>query len=77
MCMYNYVSVHINGEDNVPADLLGRCSDPRTIRHIVSIPPLPFLSSADFEWPVPERVRELQQQYETERPKGLVLKDGL
>ncbi len=74
MCLYNRVCVHIKGEDNVWADILGRWSAPRTIRRIVSIPPVPSTSSADFEWSVPENVCELQQQYETERPWGLVWK---
>ncbi len=49
MCMYNYVCGHIEGKDKVWADLLGRGPDPRAIRRIVSVPPLPSSSSADFE----------------------------
>ncbi len=47
MCMYSYVCVHIKGETNVWADLLGRLSALKTIRRIVPIPALPSPSRAD------------------------------
>lgn len=46
---YNYTCVHISGEDNIWADLLGRWNPPQTIRRIVLIPVLPSTSSDSID----------------------------
>lgn len=48
LAVYNYTCIHIKGEDNVWADLLGRWTAP-TIRRLVHIPALPSSSAPDFE----------------------------
>lgn len=51
LSVYNYVCIHIAGDDNVWADLLGRWSaGTPTIRRLIHILVLPSSSHSDFEW---------------------------
>lgn len=59
--MYNYVCMHIRGEENVWADLLGRWSAPPIVRRLISIPPLLSASAEDFSWPRSEEIVQLQE----------------
>lgn len=63
MSIYNYVCIHIKGEDNVWADLLGRWSAPPTLRRIIKIPVLASSSNAEFDWPSQNAVINVQSEY--------------
>lgn len=68
MSIYNYTCVHISGEDNVWADLLGRWSAPKTIRRLIHLPVLPSSSSEEFVWPSRSEIADTQQQYRSSMP---------
>ena len=73
LSVYKYTCVHINGTDNVWADLLGHWSAPLpTIRRLVHAPELPSSSAEDFEWPTAVDLYKAQQSaWEDARPPGL------
>lgn len=74
---YNYTCIHIKGVDNVWADLLGRWSQPATVRRLITIPPLPSSSSDDFEWPTEGEIIHTQNQAANSRPADLINQEGL
>ena len=73
LSVYNYTCVHINGTDNVWADLLGRWSAALpTIQRLVYVPELPSSSAEDFEWPTAVDLYKAQQSApEDARPPAL------
>lgn len=77
MSIYNYTCVHISGEENVWADLLGRWSAPKTIRRLISIPALPSSSSAEFIWPTRDEIATVQKEHRSSMPDNLEEEDGL
>lgn len=75
--MYNYTCIHIDGTDNVWADLLGRWADPSTVRQIVQVPELPSSSESEFTWPIAETIRSTPEQFEKDRMANLDLIGGM
>ena len=51
LSMYNYTCLHIKAIDNVWADIIGKWSQPPTMRRLVKIPVLPSSNAEDFHWP--------------------------
>lgn len=74
LSVYNCNCVHINGEDNVWADLLGRWSaPPPTIGRLVHIPALVSSSPKQFDWPNADQLFKTQQEVpDNERPSFIV-----
>lgn len=67
--IYNYVCIHIPGEDNVRADLLGSWSAaPGCIRRLITLPVLPSSEAPEFEWPVVEELADLHLKYMSSKP---------
>lgn len=77
MSNYNYTCVHISGEDNVWADLLGRWSAPKTIRRLIYLPALPSSSSEEFVWPSRKDIAAAQELHRSSMPGDLNEEDGL
>lgn len=77
MSIYDYVRVHISGEYNVWANLLGRWSAPKTIRRLISLPALPSTLSDEFLWPSRDDIATFQQIHKHRMPEGLKEENGL
>lgn len=77
LSMYNYTCVHIKGTDNVWADIIGRWTQPSTMRRIVKIPELPSSDNTEFSWPTPTEIAEQQTAHADLRPRDLRLENGL
>eukprot|EP00737_Agarophyton_chilense_P002334 gb/GEZJ01002651.1/.p1 GENE.gb/GEZJ01002651.1/~~gb/GEZJ01002651.1/.p1 ORF type:complete len:320 (+),score=20.64 gb/GEZJ01002651.1/:2674-3633(+) len=73
---YSYNCLHIQGPDNVWADLLTRWSAPSTVRRIVQVPALPSSSASDFESAITE-IATRQDEHRSTRPNHVVLLDGV
>eukprot|EP00178_Gracilaria_changii_P000257 TRINITY_DN1027_c0_g1_i1.p2 TRINITY_DN1027_c0_g1~~TRINITY_DN1027_c0_g1_i1.p2 ORF type:complete len:1106 (+),score=114.18 TRINITY_DN1027_c0_g1_i1:5972-9289(+) len=74
---YSYTCFHINGLDNVWADMLTRWSAPKTVRRLVMITLLPTSHNEAFCWPSTNEIAQLQQTHSATRPANLTLRDGL
>lgn len=74
---YNYTCVHIAGEDNIWADLIGRWSHPCTIRRLVQIFVLPSSSSLELVCPSFKKPVKAQTEIENERPSNIVFSESL
>lgn len=76
LSLYNYVCIHISGNDSVWADLMNRWTIAATIRRLVIIPPLPFTFTV-FDWPTVLSLRYFQDDFVTSRPASARELDGL
>lgn len=75
--IYNYTCVHIKRIDNVWADIIGRWSQPATLRRIVKIPELSSSDAEDFQWPNGKEIAKEQAEHDDVRPNNLELESGL
>ena len=60
MSIYNYVTYHIKGKENVWSDLMSRWTPSNVLRRLVFIPPLLSSSSDNFIRPSNNGIKELQ-----------------
>lgn len=72
---YNYICIHISGNENVWADLLSRWISTPTISRLIHIPPLPSTNASEFEWPNIISIR--QSQDANDKANNLILKNEL
>lgn len=77
LSFYMYTCMHIKGDDNVWADLLGRWLASATLRRLVKIPALPSYGADSFEWLTPDKISALQQQHIGQRPTGMAKEHGI
>lgn len=75
--LYTYTCMHIKGEDNVWADLLGRWSAPGAVRRLVRIYERPSSSAKSLDCPTRGEMASLQQGHTAQRPTGPIENEGL
>lgn len=70
-CRRTTTRVHIKGVEDHWADLIGRWTQPETIRRLVQIPVLPTTSSDDFVWPTAAELAIVQEDNRDSLPSSL------